>query len=68
MTETVGVGLELNQQEVNMLKLVTGLVIPSKTKQQLTDTDTKKGNMLTGAKPIDPKTDPNIKAKKIYLK
>jgi hypothetical protein len=51
-----------------MLKLVTGLVIPSKTKQPLTDSNPKKGNMLTGAKAIDPKTDPSVKTKKVYLK
>jgi hypothetical protein len=68
MTETVGVGLLSNQQEVNMLKLVTGLVIPSNKKQPLNDAKPKKGNMINDAKPIDPKTDPGVKTKKVYLK
>jgi hypothetical protein len=51
-----------------MLKLVTGLVIPSNKKQPLNDAKPKKGNMINDAKPIDPKTDPGVKTKKVYLK
>ena len=51
-----------------MLKLVTGLAVVGQKKQTLTDAKPKKGNMLTGAKPIDPKSDPSVKTKKVYLK
>jgi hypothetical protein len=51
-----------------MLKVVTGLAIAGQKKQTLTDNKPKKGNMLTNTKPIDPKTDPSVKTKKVYLK
>lgn len=51
-----------------MLKLVTGLAVVDKKKQTLTDAKPKKGNIVTGAKQIDPKSDPNVKTKKVYLK
>jgi len=51
-----------------MLKLVTGLAVVDKKKQTLTDAKPKKGNIVTGAKQIDPKSDPSVKTKKVYLK
>lgn len=51
-----------------MLKLVTGLTVVGQKKQTLTDAKPKKGNMVTNAKPIDPKVDPSVKTKKVYLK
>lgn len=51
-----------------MLKLVTGLTVVGQKKQTLTDAKPKKGNIVTGAKQIDPKVDPSVKTKKVYLK
>ncbi len=51
-----------------MLKLVSGVALVNQKKKTLTDNKPKKGNMVTGAKQIDPKTDPSVKTKKVYLK
>lgn len=51
-----------------MLRLVSGVAVANRKKQTLTDNRPKKGNIVTGAKPIDPKSDPSVKTKKVYLK